>query len=64
MADDAGVAAVAALVVDVLELLEDEGLQAALAERPGGGGPHRAAAEHDDVEGGVVAAQFWKSSAE
>ncbi len=50
MANDPRFAAMAALVVDVVKLLEDQGFQAALAERPRGGRPHRASAEHDDVE--------------
>jgi len=35
--------------VDVAELLEDQGLQTAFAQRPGGGRSHRPTAEHDDV---------------
>jgi hypothetical protein len=50
MANDPRFATMAALVVDVTELLKDQGAQTAFAERPGGGGPHRPSAEHDDVK--------------
>ena len=48
-----------ALIVDVAELLQHQGLQSAFAERPGSGRPHRPSAEHDDVE--VVGLQQFAS---
>jgi hypothetical protein len=50
MANDSGFAAMAALIVDMVKLFEDEGFQTALAECPRGGRPHRSSAKHDDVE--------------
>jgi hypothetical protein len=50
----------APLVVDMLKLLEDQGLQAAFAERPRGGRSHRPSAKHDDVK--VVRIQKLASS--
>ena len=48
VADDAGVTTMTAVAVDVGELLEGEGRDAPLAEGPGGGGAHGAAANDDD----------------
>jgi hypothetical protein len=50
MTNDPRFAAVAALVVDVAKLLEDQGLQTAFAQRPRGSRAHRPSAEHDDVK--------------
>jgi hypothetical protein len=50
MANDPRFATMASLIVDVVKLLEDQGLQAAFAECPRGGRPHRPSAKHDDVE--------------
>ena len=50
MANDPRFATVATLVVDVAELLEDQGLQTAFAECPRGGRPHRPSTEHDDIK--------------
>jgi hypothetical protein len=50
MANDPRFATVTAQVVDVAELLEDQGSQSTLAQRPRGGSPHRPSTEHDDVK--------------
>jgi hypothetical protein len=51
MANDSRLSTMAALVMDVVKLLEDESFQATFAERPGGGRSHRSAAKHDGVKG-------------
>jgi hypothetical protein len=50
MAEDAGIATVASLVVNHGELLEDNWPQALFYQRPGGRGPHGATANDRYIE--------------